>query len=191
MHTLFLERAFRAIERVRQRLLRSTAALDRHGVPYAVIGGHAVAGWAARVDEDAVRNTAGVDLLLNRADLPRAVTALAEAGFVPTEVHGVTLFLERESPNPRRGIHVVLAGERVRPHEPHPAPSLARIKRSEEGFAVLDLPPLLTMKLTANRDKDRVHIRDMLELGMITPDLEAQLPSDLRARLDTIRANPE
>ena len=51
-----MERALMAVEKVRERLLRSVAALERHGVLYAVIGGHAVAVWVARVDEDAVRN---------------------------------------------------------------------------------------------------------------------------------------
>jgi len=34
---------FGAMEKVRQRLLRATAALERAGIPYAVVGGHAIA----------------------------------------------------------------------------------------------------------------------------------------------------
>ncbi len=180
-----------AVEKVRQRLLRSTAALEKHGVPYAVIGGHAVAVWVARVDEDAVRNTVDVDVLLRRDDLPRADAALAEAGFDRTEVHGVTLFLDRESPSPRKAIHVVFAGEKVRPFDAQPAPDLSNLDRAADGFAVIDLKSLLTMKLTAYRDKDRTHIRDMLELDMITLELEAQLPEILRARLAALRETPE
>ena len=180
-----------AVEKVRERLLRSVAALERHGVRYAVIGGHAVAVWVARVDEDAVRNTVDVDILLSRRDLPLAARALAEAGFEQAEVHGVTLFMEAANPSPRRGIHVVFAGERVRPHEAHPAPDLSRVVRAEEDFDVLDLYPLVFMKLTANRDKDRTHLRDMIEVGLITAELEAGLPPDLRARLDELRATPE
>ena len=180
-----------AVERVRERLLRSTAALDRHSVPYAVIGGHAVAVWVARVDDDAVRNTVDVDILLRREDFSRAAAALSEIGFEPTEVHGVTLFMEKAAPSPRRGIRVVFAGERVRSHEAHAAPGLLDVARADEGFAVLDLYSLIFMKLTANRDKDRTHLRDMIELGMITAELEARLPPDLRARLDELRATPE
>lgn len=180
-----------AVENVRRRLLESTAALARHNVPYAVIGGHALAVWVARVDEDAVRNTVDVDVLLRREDLPRAAQALAEAGYELTETAGVTMFVERERPSPRRAVHVVFAGERVRPQEPHPAPALERVEMAREGFAVIDLPDLLVMKLTANREKDHVHIRDLLELNMISPELEARLPDDLRQRLDWIRAHPE
>lgn len=134
---LSLERALMAVEKVRERRLRSVAALERHGVPYAVIGGHAVAVWVARVDEDAVRNTADVDILLRREGLSHAAEALAEAGFDQEDVHGVTLFLETANPSRRRGIHVVFAGERVRPDEPHPAPDLSSVARADEGFAVL------------------------------------------------------
>ena len=39
------ERAMMAAEKVKQRLRRATAALDAAGVPYAVVGGNAVAEW--------------------------------------------------------------------------------------------------------------------------------------------------
>lgn len=45
-----LERMLRAVEKVRDRLLRAAAALDRAGVPYAVAGGNAVAAWVSRID---------------------------------------------------------------------------------------------------------------------------------------------
>src|SRR3954462_3209328 len=64
-----LDRMERAVTRVRERLLRATAALNQAGVPYAVVGGNAVASWVATVDEGAVRNTRDVDLLVRRSDL--------------------------------------------------------------------------------------------------------------------------
>src|SRR5213082_4249517 len=72
-----LDRMERAVAKVRERLMRATAALNKAGVPYAVVGGHAVASWVATVDEGAVRNTGDVDLLIRREDLP-AVTAALE-----------------------------------------------------------------------------------------------------------------
>jgi len=191
MAPLSLERALIAVAKVRERLLRATAALERHGVPHAVIGGHAVAVWVARVDEDAVRNTVDVDILQKREDLANATAALAKVGFEDAEDRGVPLFIETASPSPKRGVHLVFAGEKVRAHEAHPAPTRSASDRAADRFAVIDLKSLLTMKLTAFRDKDRVHLRDMLDLDMITPDLESQFPADLRARLDIIRANPE
>ena len=57
-----LERMVRAVEKVKDRLLRATAALEKAGVPYAVVGGNAVAAWVTRVDEAAVRFTQDVDV---------------------------------------------------------------------------------------------------------------------------------
>ena len=53
-----------AVEKVRRRLLRAATALAEARVPYAVVGGNAVAAWVSRADEAAVRNTRDVDLLL-------------------------------------------------------------------------------------------------------------------------------
>ena len=47
----------RAVEKIRDRLLRAARALDSARVPYAVAGGNAVAAWVSRVDEAAVRNS--------------------------------------------------------------------------------------------------------------------------------------
>src|SRR5436305_8704752 len=80
--SIVTERMIRAVEKVRERLLRATAALEKAGVPYAVVGGNAVAAWVARVDESAVRNTQDVDLLIRHEDLEAAKAALAPAGFV-------------------------------------------------------------------------------------------------------------
>ncbi len=57
------ERMIRAVEKVRQRLLRAASALESAGIPYAVAGGNAVAAWVSRVDEAAVRNTQDVGLI--------------------------------------------------------------------------------------------------------------------------------
>src|SRR5438132_1738026 len=89
-----LVRMERAVAKVRERLLRATAALDRAGVPYAVVGGNAVAAWVSRVDEGAVRNTRDVDLLLRRSDLEAAAAALEVAGFVRRHVAKIDLFLD-------------------------------------------------------------------------------------------------
>ena len=73
------DRAMAAAEAVRERMRRAAAALGGAGVPYAVIGGNAVAEWVGSVDEAAVRNTRDVDILLRRADFPAAKAALEAA----------------------------------------------------------------------------------------------------------------
>src|SRR5947209_1776223 len=109
------ERMIRAVERVRERLLRAAAALEKAGVPYAVIGGNAVAAWVSRVDEAAVRNTQDVDMLLRRSDLDAATAALAPAGFIRRHVAGMDLFLDGPQAKARDAVHVVFAMEKVRP----------------------------------------------------------------------------
>src|SRR5437588_2043084 len=76
-----LDRMERAVAKVRERLLRATQALNAAGIPYAVVGGNAVASWVATIDEGAVRNTRDVDLLVRRDDLPAVTDALERAGF--------------------------------------------------------------------------------------------------------------
>lgn len=178
-----------AVEGVRERLLRAAAALERAAVAYAVIGGNAVAAWVSRIDPDAVRTTKDVDLLIRRGDLPRVEAALDEAGFQLADVHGITCFVEKSAPSPKRGIHCLFAGEPLGPG--HIAPSIEDVNAAPEGFRVIGLAPLIKMKLIAFRDRDRVHLRDMLELGLIRPEHETDLPLDLRARLESLKANPE
>src|SRR5437588_6011062 len=92
-----LDRMERAVAKVRERLLRVTAVLNQAGIPYAVVGGHAVASWVASVDEGAVRNTPDIDLLIRRQDLPALAAALEQAGFVRAEVPDMTIFLDSPS----------------------------------------------------------------------------------------------
>src|SRR6266550_2906351 len=103
------ERALMAAEKVKERLRRATKALDDAGVPYAVAGGNAVAEWVGRVDEDAVRNTRDVDLLIRRTDLAAAKAALEPAGFVYCQSFGVAMFLDGPQGRPTSAIHLLFA----------------------------------------------------------------------------------
>ncbi|HEV2320166.1 MAG TPA: hypothetical protein VGV18_10480 [Verrucomicrobiae bacterium] len=47
------------------------------------------------------------------------------------------------------------------------------------------------MKLTSFRDKDRVHLRDLLEVGLIGGSWVEKVPELLRPRLRQILENPE
>jgi hypothetical protein len=183
------ERMIRAVEKVRERLLRATAAMERAGVPYAVVGGNAVAVWVARVDEAAVRNTQDVDLLIRRADLDAATAALASAGFVRRHVAGIDLFLDGPHAKARDAVHVVFAGEKVRPEYVMPAPDVTEAELAT-SFRVLTLDALVRMKLTSFRDKDRTHLRDLLEVGLIDARWCQRLPSDLASRLQTLVETP-
>lgn len=70
-----------AVDRVERRLRRVTAALDQAGIPYAVIGGNAVAAWVGRVDPGATRATKDVDLLVRKEDADRITKVMTDLGF--------------------------------------------------------------------------------------------------------------
>src|SRR5438067_8303197 len=113
-----------ALDEVTGRLERITRALEEAGVAYALVGGQAVALWVATKDPAAVRTTKDVDLLLRRDDLPQAKSAALSARFDYFEALGVGMFLERGDPNPRQGVHLIWAGEKVRPESSLPSPEI-------------------------------------------------------------------
>jgi hypothetical protein len=184
-----LDRMVTAVEKVRQRLLRSTAALEASGVPYAVAGGNAVAVWVARVDEAAVRNTVDVDILIRRQDLDAAKAALEAAGFHYRHVGGMDVFLDGPDAKVRDAVHLVFAGEMVRPHEVSPNPAVEESELADH-FRVLSLEALVRIKLTAFRDKDRTHLRDMIEVGLLDQSWVSRYPPELGARLQHLLDTP-
>lgn len=185
-----LERIVRAVEKVRQRLLRAAAALRAANVPYAVAGDYAVALWVSRVDEAAVRNTQDVDVLLRRQDFDAAKAALESAGFVYRHVAGLDAFLDGPAAKPREAVHIVFANEKVRLQEDPPNPD---VSQSEDAgpFRVIALDALVRIKLTAFHDKDRTHLRDLIDVGLLDAQWLAQLPPFLADRLRQLLDNPE
>ena len=113
-----------ALDDVTNCLERICRAFSEARIPYALVGGQAVALWVAQRDPAAVRTTKDVDVLIDRGDLPRARAAAMSVGMDYFEVMGVGVFLNRDDPNPRRAVHLVWAGEKVRPEYDYPSPSL-------------------------------------------------------------------
>lgn len=185
-----LDRMERAVAKVRERLLRATAALNSIGVPYAVVGGNAVASWVATVDEGAVRNTRDVDLLVRRDDLPAVTAALEQAGFVGGELMDVVMFRDGPQGKPSEAVHLLFSGEKTRPDHLLPAPDIQTID-DPANFRVITLEPLVEMKLMSNRDKDRTHLRDLIGVGLIDASWLPKLPSELAARLKQILDTPD
>jgi len=190
------ERMDRALQKVKDRLARAAAALSRAGIPYAVVGGNAVAAWVSRVDESAVRNTRDVDLLLRRADLPRATAALEAAGFHHRRVAmlggrgTMDVFLDGPDARVRDAVHILWAGERVRDDSPEPSPD---VNDAEDAgsFTLISLPALVRMKLSSFRDKDRMHLRDLIDIGLVDESWCGALPETLKERLQQLLDNPE
>lgn len=87
-------------------------------------------------------------------------------------------------------MHLIFAGERVKPTQINPNPPLQPEHKHVHGkdVMVISVADLIGMKLTSNRDKDRVHIRSMDAAGLITHAVEHNLPPELATRLQHIRA---
>ena len=182
------KRYLMALDAITDRLQRICAALNGASVPYALVGGQAVALWVASRDPAAVRTTKDVDILLRREDLPRARAAALSVDMDYFEVLGVGMFLDRRDPNPRHAVHLVWAGEKVRPNHDFPSPSIDERQTLPPEIPVVSLRGLVLMKLQSDRDQDRVHLRDMIDVGLIGRDLLGQLPSALAAQLEKLLA---
>jgi len=179
-----------AVEKVHERLHRAAQALESAGIAYAIVGGNAVAAWVSQVDEAAVRNTQDVDILLRRSDLEAAKMALAEYGFVYRHSASLDMFLDGAEAKARDALHILFAGERVKPDDAMPAPNVEEsIKLG--SFQAVTLNALVCMKLNSYRLKDRVHLLDLLEVGLIDESWLDSLPQPLATRLKDLIDNPQ
>jgi len=183
------ERGLMAAENVKLRLRRATRALDEAGVPYAVVGGNAVSEWVARIDEGATRYTKDVDILVRRPDLDAVKAALESAGFIYHHVWGVDGFIDGPNGKPSAGIHLLFASEKVKPNDEHTLPEVDDSERGAE-FQVISLEGIVRMKLIAWRLKDRVHLLDMIGVGLLDSTWPWRFPPHLAARLQELLDDP-
>jgi hypothetical protein len=144
----------------------------------------------ATIDDGAVRNTRDVDLLLAEEDLPRATDALQKAGFVRDEVMGTVVFLDGPDGKPSQGLHILLAGRKVRPEYVSPTPGVDRTIEINQK-RIVELEALVEMKLNSYQDKDRTHLRDMIQLGLIDAGWPSRFPAQLGERLQLLLDDPD
>ncbi len=135
-------------------------------IPYAIVGGNAVALWVSRADPEAVRTTRNVDILLRRDDLVRARAALEANGFTHCVVAGVDMFLDGPDASPRSAVQVIFANEKVHGQETLANPDVTDSEETDV-CRVLTLDALVRIKLTTFRDHDRTHLRDLIHVGLL------------------------
>ncbi len=184
------ERMSNAIERVRARVLKAARAVEAANIEYAVVEGNAVAAWVSRVDEPAVRNTQDVDVLLRRESLADAIGALTHAGFVYRHSASADMFLDGPDAKARDAVHIIFANEKVRADYELSAPDINETEPSA-GFRLVSLDALVRMKLTSFRDKDRVHVRDLISVGLVDDTWIDRVSPVLRARLQAMLDDPD
>ena len=187
INTLFEQQLFALVGT----LERIATPLTTAKIPYELIVGGAVMVHVNRADSSAVRNTKDIDIMVHRADLDRIKEVAGQHGFTFRHVAGVDMLMPRGGTKARNAILLVFTGEKVRPAQVVPNPPLDPEHLSIHGVevSVMSLPDLVQMKLSNNRDIDRVHVDDMDLVGLITPEVEGVLPALLYARLQEIRSN--
>jgi hypothetical protein len=157
------------------------------GLEYRVVGGVATFLYVEEAAPDAGRTTKDVDIAVRRADLERIAKAAESFGLRHRHVAGVDMLVRPDQPSARRAIHLVFAGERVRPEDPEPVPELGPARRMRE-LRLIPLADLIRMKLISFRLKDQTHLKDLDEAGLITSETEAGLSPILAERLAHVRA---
>jgi hypothetical protein len=185
-----LERVVRALESVRERLLKATQVLEAAGIAYAVAGGNAVASWVSSVNKAAVRFTQDLDIIVRRDDFPAVISAMSAAGYHYARVLSVEMFLDSIDSDPSDAVHILFAGEKVKPTYEAPVADVTDSNRGDE-FQVLKLEALVRMKLTSYRRKDQVHLQDMIRVRLIDATWPARFPPVLAARLQELIDDPD
>ncbi len=183
VNTFFEQR----LERLLDLAHRIDAAFSAAGLEYRVIGGLASYLSVEEAAPDAGRLTRDVAILVRRSDLNRITEAVAPFGFEFRHAAGLDMLVQTDNPSVRGAVHLVFTGEKVRPDYREPAPEMGPA-RTLQGVRVARLIDLVRMKLTSFRLKDQMHLKDLEEAGLLTPEIDEQLSAELRQRLDEVRA---
>lgn len=183
VNLVFEERLFKLVGI----LQKITHPLTAANVPYEIIGGLAVLIHVEEADPTHSVLTRDVDILIRRSDLDRVIAVAESEGFKFRHVAGVDMLVHgKKAVN---AVHLLFSGEKVKSSQMIPNPPLSPELKKVKGEEVCVMPvaDLVRMKLSANRDKDRVHIRSLDAACLITPKIERGLPESLRTRLQQVR----
>lgn len=87
-------------------------------------------------------------------------------------------------------MHLLYAAEKVRPEYPLPSPD---VDPADEacGYRVISFEGLLQMELNAYHLKNRVHLRDFIEVGLLDATWLPKLIPEHAAKLQELLDNPD
>jgi hypothetical protein len=176
------------IDRVFLTLRRAQELCDAAGVDYRVVGGMAVFLHLSGVEAVPTRSTNDVDIAIERSALVKLASAAPAHGLEYRQVAGVDMLIEAARPKARTAIHLIFVREKVRPGGVEPIPGLSPPVRTVEGVLLAPIADLVRMKLTSFRFKDKMHLQDLDQAGLINPEIESGLTDVLRHRLTEVRA---
>jgi len=176
------------VEQLFDRVQQLHSVLTAAAVPYRIVGGLAVFIHVSERDPLRARLTSDVDAAIDRQHLPAVIEAGRKVGWTYRHTAGVDRLVDEAQPKARSAVHLVFVNEKVRPNYAEAVPDSPPDK-TREGIFLACVADLIRMKLTSYRLKDRVHIQDLDAVGLITPEIEEQLPELFRNRLSEIRAS--
>ena len=136
-----------------------------------------------------MRTTRDVDILVRRSDFKLIREQMEGAGFTHRHSAGITMFLDSPDSSARDAVHIVFADEMVRTEDEEANPDVIPFELVE-SFRTLPLETLVRMKLNSWRLKDRVHLVDMLEIGLIDESWPQRFPAALAERLQQLIDDP-
>jgi hypothetical protein len=168
----------RHVEQLFDILNRLAAALGQASIDYRVVGGVAAFIHVSERDPLQARLTRDVDVAIDRDCLQALADAVQSFGFEYRRAAGVDMLVDTAQPKARSAVHLVFGS----------VPDFSPPVQTAEGLLVASVADLVRMKLTSFREKDRVHVRDMDSVGLITAEIEGQLSDLFRQRLAQVRA---
>jgi hypothetical protein len=126
---------------------------------------------------------------VNRRDLEKIKQTAARQGFRFRHAAGVDMLIYGNTDSARNAIRLVFSGEKILSSYSAPTPAIEPERKLVQGKEVMVIPviDLVRMKLTSNRDKDRVHIRSTDAAGLLTPEVENHLSPEFLLSLQHIR----
>jgi len=176
------------LEQLFDRIRQLHLLMAEADIPYRLVGGMAVYIHVAERDPLSARLTADVDAAIDRAYLPAVIAAASKIGWTYRHTAVVGMLVEADRPKARSAVHLVFLNEKVRPNYLESVPSSPPTS-TEQGILLAPVIDLVRMKLTSYRLKDRVHLQDLDQVGLITPEIESQLSQALLSRLAEVRAS--
>jgi len=129
-------------------------------------------------------------ILIRPEDLDQLKQVMAENGYHYRKAAGLDMFLEGKEDSVRYAIHIVLANRMVKQDDFEPNPDVEPVEYGD-GIRILPLERLVRMKLNSFRLKDRVHLLDMIEVGIVDDAWITKFPKPLSDRLQSLMDNPD
>ena len=100
------------------------------------------------------------------------------------------VFLDGPDAKVRDAVHILWAGEKAVPDAIDSTPELRETENSG-CFNLVPLEDLVRMKLVSFRDKDRMHLRDLIAVRLVDASWPSRFSQALARRLQTILDDPE